>query len=166
MAKDGDVESTSAILFGDGRQTGADRPALDAAIEANFRTGGWVPARRFAEDGVIAPHYLNLRETPSTDVSERTRRNVDDSDATLIVFHGSIAGGTKLTWEYATQVGKPCKLADLDHLSELAASEEIRGWLDLLDISILNVAGPRASEDPEIYGCVFRLITSLLNSSK
>jgi hypothetical protein len=149
-----------------GGQTGADRAALDAAIEANFRTGGWVPAGRFAEDGVISPHYLNLKETPSTDVSERTRRNVLDSDATLIVFHGSIAGGTKLTWEYAAEIGKPCKLVNLDHVSEAAASEEIRSWLDLLDISILNVAGPRASEDPEIYVCVFRLITRLLNSSR
>ncbi len=145
-----------------GGQTGADRAAFDAAIEANFEIGGWVPAGRFAEDGVISQRYPNLRETASRDVSERTKRNILDSNATLVVTHGPVVGGTKLTRDYANEIGKPCKLVDLDHTSEAAALEEIRGWIESREISILNVAGPRESEDPEIYQAVFKLITRLL----
>ena len=145
-----------------GGQTGADRAALDAAIEANFQIGGWVPAGRSAEDGVISLRYPNLIETPSSDVAERTRKNVLDSDATLIVSHGSIAGGTKLTMDYANEIRRPLKLVDLDQISEIVAFEEIRKWLETSGISTLNVAGPRASEDPEIYDAVFNLMTHLL----
>ena len=40
-----------------GAQTGADRAALDAAIELGIPHGGWVPKGRLAEDGVIPPRY-------------------------------------------------------------------------------------------------------------
>ena len=145
-----------------GGQTGADRAALDAAMKAKFQIGGWVPAGRSAEDGVISLRYPNLIETPSSDVAERTRKNVLDSDATLIVSHGPIAGGTKLTMNYANEIGRPLKLVDLGQTSEGIAVEDIRSWLETSGISTLNVAGPRASEDPGIYDAVFQLITRLL----
>jgi hypothetical protein len=34
-----------------GAQTGADRAALDAALECGIEIGGWVPKGRKAEDG-------------------------------------------------------------------------------------------------------------------
>jgi hypothetical protein len=40
-----------------GGQTGVDRAALDAALAAGFPCGGWTPADRMAEDGVIPQHY-------------------------------------------------------------------------------------------------------------
>jgi len=36
-----------------GGQTGVDRGALDAALEAGFACGGWCPEGRQAEDGEI-----------------------------------------------------------------------------------------------------------------
>ena len=36
-----------------GGQTGADRGALDAAIEVGIEHGGWCPTGRVAEGGVI-----------------------------------------------------------------------------------------------------------------
>ena len=147
-----------------GGQTGADRAALDAAMKANVQTGGWVPAGRMAEDGEISSRYPNLIETPSSNVADRTRKNVLDSDATLIVSHGPIAGGTKLTKDYANEVGRPLKLVDLDQISEVVAVEEMRKWLETFGISTLNIAGPRASEDPKIYHAVFNLITRLLTA--
>ena len=37
-----------------GGQTGADRVALDVALEYGFEIGGWVPKGRLAEDGPIS----------------------------------------------------------------------------------------------------------------
>jgi len=47
-----------------GGQTGADRAALDIAIEFSVPHGGWVPKGRKAEDGT-APDKYNLREMPT-----------------------------------------------------------------------------------------------------
>ncbi|MEX0610513.1 MAG: putative molybdenum carrier protein, partial [Pirellulales bacterium] len=66
-----------------GGQTGADRAALDFALEHEIAHGGWCPRGRLAEDGPIAPRY-NLQETPSRKYSQRTEWNVRDSDATVI----------------------------------------------------------------------------------
>ena len=47
-----------------GGQTGADRAALDFAIEHGIAHGGWCPKGRMAEDGPIHPSY-HLQETPN-----------------------------------------------------------------------------------------------------
>ena len=44
-----------------GGQTGVDLGALEAALAASFPCGGWCPADRKAEDGVIPAKY---RPTP------------------------------------------------------------------------------------------------------
>jgi hypothetical protein len=63
-----------------GGQTGADRAALDFAIEHGIRHGGWCPKGRLAEDGPIEPKY-ELMETPGEDTIQRTEWNARDSDA-------------------------------------------------------------------------------------
>ena len=45
-----------------GGQTGADRAALDWTIKDDIPHGGWCPAGRRAEDGVIPERY-RLQET-------------------------------------------------------------------------------------------------------
>jgi len=55
-----------------GGQTGADRAALDFAIEHGLPHGGWCPKGRRAEDGTIPDHY-QLKETPSEDYQQRNR---------------------------------------------------------------------------------------------
>ena len=67
-----------------GGQTGADRAALDVALELGLDHGGWVPKGRAAEDGPLPDRY-RVRETPSEDRAERTERNVADVEATLLV---------------------------------------------------------------------------------
>jgi hypothetical protein len=69
-----------------GGQTGVDRAALDAALERGLNAGGWCPRGRIAEDGTIDARYP-LRETAETEPSARTRRNVGDTDATLVLAH-------------------------------------------------------------------------------
>ena len=66
-----------------GGQSGADRAALDFAIEADIPHGGWCPRDRLAEDGPIDARY-RLDETPDRDYVQRTEWNVRDSEGTVI----------------------------------------------------------------------------------
>ena len=133
-----------------GGQTGADRAALDVALECGLEIGGWVPRGRLAEDGPIAARYTGLRETESADPAVRTARNVRDSDATLILSHGPLTGGSLFTMQTAGKLGRPALHVDLTGKSDAAAAAEIRAWLMTVRPNILNVAGPRASGDPTI----------------
>src|SRR5690349_20784185 len=96
-----------------GGQTGADRAALDVALEHGFEIGGWVPNGRLAEDEPIPNSYANLLEADSTDPSARTILNVRDSDATLIVSHGPLQGGSLLTLQESLKLGRPVLHIDL-----------------------------------------------------
>ncbi|HUA65215.1 MAG TPA: putative molybdenum carrier protein [Alphaproteobacteria bacterium] len=80
-----------------GGQNRVDRAALEWAIENGVPHGGWCPKGRPAEDGII-PSKFHLEETESEDYSVRTRRNVQDADATVILSaRKSMSGGTPQT---------------------------------------------------------------------
>lgn len=132
-----------------GGQTGADRGGLDAAVILGLDHGGWCPRGRRAEDGCIPPGY-GLRETASRDYAVRTEMNVIDSDATLIIGRGRLAGGSALTARLSAAHGKPWLRVDLDTMSAGDAARRVRAWLGGLAVSVLNVAGPRESERPGI----------------
>jgi hypothetical protein len=142
-----------------GGQTGVDRAALDAALEAGISCGGWCPRGRRAEDGRLSDRYP-LRETPSESYAQRTEWNVRDADATVILTRGALGRGTALTEKCAKRLGKPCLLI---YLGDIPKSADILDWLRDHDVNVLNVAGPRESEAPGIYreafsflSCVFR----------
>jgi len=141
-----------------GAQTGADRAALDAALELGIPSGGWVPKGRQAEDGIIPPHYPNLTETPDAAVEMRTEWNIRDSDATLILSHGPLDGGSLYTRIKAGELGKPWLHIDLSETGTEPASKTVNRWLSEVRPRILNVAGPRASKDPFIYEKTLELL--------
>jgi Circularly permutated YpsA SLOG family len=143
-----------------GGQTGVDRAALDVALGMGLNCGGWCPKGRRAEDGPI-PNRYPLVETSSATYSQRTKRNVRDSDATLILSCGPPRGGTLLTQRTADERNKPCLLVDLD---APAAVDTIRAWLSEQPIRILNVAGPRESQSPGITLQATRVLHECLTS--
>lgn len=134
-----------------GGQTGADRAALDFALHLGIECGGWVPNGRMAEDGVIPACYPNLVETESDDPNIRTEFNVRDSDSTLLITRGLPVGGSAFTVEVAMRLGKPVFHVDLNRESMDQVVPQVCRWLQDLHPAILNVAGPRASEDHDIY---------------
>jgi Circularly permutated YpsA SLOG family len=74
--------SGSPITIVSGGQTGADRAALDWALDRNVECGD--DARiAGAEDGPIDPK-CPLKETPSASYLQRTKWNLRDSDATVL----------------------------------------------------------------------------------
>lgn len=137
-----------------GGQTGVDRAALDAALEAGLQVGGWCPAGRRAEDGRIPDRYP-LRETPTAEGAERTEWNVRDSDGTLVLFAGPLRGGTELTVQLAHRLGKPLLVVDLARGEDPA---ELARWITVLGIRTLNVAGPRESDSRGTYAAALALL--------
>ena len=144
-----------------GGQTGVDRGALDAALDAGFPCGGWAPEGRIAEDGPLAERYP-LRELPGKGYEKRTLQNVLDSDGTAILYFGALEGGTRLTMEYCVEHGKPCELLNAERLSSGEAARELLAFVAGNDISLLNVAGPRASKWREAHAYAHSTIEHLL----
>ncbi len=133
-----------------GGQTGADRAALDWAIVYQIPHGGWCPKGRKAEDGVINPRY-NLTETPSDEYSQRTEWNVRYSDGTVIFsIAKELFAGTLLTAELAEKYQKPC-IHICKEFTNINPVNELLLFISNYKIIILNVAGSRASEEPEVY---------------
>ncbi len=141
-----------------GGQTGVDRAALDCAIALRIPHGGWCPAGRTAEDGRLDDRY-RLVELVSARYDDRTRKNVEDSDGTLILNREALEGGTELTLACAGNSGKPVLAVDLDNPPQ---QQEIRNWLSSNNIKRCNVAGPRESKRPGIYRQAYRYLHSLL----
>lgn len=145
-----------------GGQTGADRAALDFAMEYGFEHGGWAPGGRKAEDGTI-PLLYNLHELTGGDYADRTAKNVLDADGTLIVSHGELTGGSLLTWVVAEKNKKPVLHADMKKLLAFDAAIDIHEWIEAYDIKVLNVAGPRESKDPDIYRATRDLLETVFH---
>jgi hypothetical protein len=74
--------------------------------------------------------------------------NVEDSDGTLILSRGKLSGGTALTESIARQLGKPWLVIDL--VAEFDALP-VEDWIAENRIRILNVAGPRESQQVGIF---------------
>jgi len=146
-----------------GGQTGVDRAALDAALEAGFDIGGWGPPGKVAHDGVIPVRYP-LKATPkehSTDAPDvprslRTRWNVRDADVTVIILPSGVApdAGTDYTIVCAKQMKKPFEITD--PMDEQAVGKIIH-WLQqplskgMKKELIMNIAGPSDVLFPGIY---------------
>ncbi len=143
-----------------GGQTGADRAALDFAIARGYTHGGWAPRGRQAEDGPIPLKY-QLTALATGGYRHRTRRNVKDSDGTLILNLGDLAGGSLLTQAFARRLGKPLLVVPLDDGVTRETAARVLAWLREHDIKTLNVAGPRESQRPGIYHLTGELLMAV-----
>lgn len=154
-----------------GGQTGVDQGALEAALALGFEIGGWAPARWLAEKplGAIPEVYrAAMREYPdqgsnAQNYRERTKANVRDSHATLILAERlPLEGGTKLTRDFAVSIRRSHHVVDL---SAANAKEDALTWLrqfDSLGALVLNVAGPRESKSPGIQAKTRAFLSEVL----
>lgn len=143
-----------------GGQTGADRAALDFAIKNGYTHGGWAPLGREAEDGLIPLRY-QLTELADGGYRQRTRRNVQDSDGTLIANLGELEGGSLATQAFAQRLSKPRLVVPLNAGVTDDLVTGALAWLRENGIATLNVAGPRESKRPGIYDQTLRLLTAM-----
>jgi len=139
-----------------GGQTGVDLAALDSAREMGlYEWGGWCPKGRLYEDGQLPDVYFKsdkqncgMREAESSRYSQRTALNVRDSNATIIMRHGLITKGTKLTIRVCRQklrfyvICDPYKVHHVPRVAKFLIEQEV---------GVINVAGPRERSRPGIY---------------
>jgi len=155
-----------------GGQTGVDRAALDAAMSVNIEYGGWCPKDRLDENGKIPEKYKNLTEisgefkNDKENYDARTKRNIKDSDATLIIapkipLPQEIKDGTLLTIEEVVNQKRPYLIIDLSKSID-TNSELVTHWVKENKISTLNIAGPRESTCPGIYQSSLELLLLLI----
>jgi hypothetical protein len=152
-----------------GGQTGVDRAALDAAIRHGIEYGGWCPRGGWAEDlteppGLLA-RYPRLHQTLSANPAERSRWNVRDSEAVLVLLppDRGMSRGTDRTVTEAHRIGRPCFVLHGEHGDRDEQVDHVLAWLARYDITgELDVAGPRESEAPGAYHFATDLLDVLL----
>ena len=153
-----------------GGQTGVDSGALEAAMTLGLDFGGWAPHGWIAEDGTIPAQYRErMQEYPSMgnrtqDYRERTKANVRDSHATLILADSlPLSGGTKLTEDTAVAMMKSHKVVAMSAANAKDdALKWLRQFLGMSSALVLNVAGPRESKVPGIQARAKAFLEELL----
>lgn len=140
-----------------GGQTGVDRAALDAALKHRIECGGWCPAGRLDEFGVIPDRYP-VKELEQGSFAERTLQNVKDSEGTVIIYFDKLRGGTEFTLQCCKQLQRPYRLIDAAKTPAEDAGQSVFHFLRENEIEILNVAGPRQSEWPGGYDYAFHAL--------
>ena len=146
-----------------GGQTGVDRGALDFALKWGLKCGGWCPPGRQFEEGRI-PEKYPLREIDGNDYHERTLRNIRDADATLVITAGGrMEEGTRLTLEWAEELGHPFFHLELENITKPddAPIMAAGAWLAGRAVTVLNVAGNRESTSPGIGYSTVRILEKL-----
>ena len=149
-----------------GGQSGVDRAALDAAIEAGIPYAGWCPNGGWAEDMVEPPGvlalYPDLRETPEALPGQRTEWNVRDSDALLVLVDSAglaASKGTNLALSCAEDLNKSHVVIDIDAPDALP---QAKNFLAERAGATLCIGGPRESEAPGIYAKALAFLMALL----
>ena len=138
-----------------------DRAALDVALKHGIECDGWCPAGRLDEFGRIPDRYT-VQELQAGGFDERTMQNVKDSDGTVIIYPGKLAGGTEQTARFCVELQRPHQLIDASKLSAEDGAKLISDFVRENQIGILNVAGSRQSEWADGYDYAFRALDRFL----
>jgi hypothetical protein len=76
-----------------------------------------------------------------------------------VLTWGLATGGTAYTVKVAQQFGKPCKIVDLSKGEDLQA---VLLWAAENGVKVMNVAGPRESNEPGIHGLAVEFLRAVL----
>lgn len=158
-----------------GGQTGADQGGLIGAYRCNVATGGTAP-EHFRTDNGFNPLLEVLGLTPKGSYADRTKKNIQDSEGTVMIVYNPTSPGATLTRRLAREAGKPfLELNIKEPLDACLESPEftpdgvmpalhlhcvtLLEFIEENKISVLNVAGNR-----EIPGANTDSTTMLITS--
>ena len=75
-------------------RSGAEHAALDVAIRLGIGYGGWIPKDVSLPAGMDIDRY-HLIEMPTSDRAETLKKNIRESDVTLMLSHGTLSSRVK-----------------------------------------------------------------------
>ena len=159
--------SSQLLAIVTGGQTGVDRAVMQVALSHGVLhlKRSFCPRNYWAEDEQIpAAYHAYFTPTASADPAERTRRNVEASQATLIISTRKTLPPTTLTAvRHAKGIKQPHKhICSLTYNNDaLAAARDAAAYLPV-PLQCLHVGGPRASEDPQAHDWATQVLTHLI----
>ena len=154
-----------------GGQTGVDQGALDSVFEymtqpnliLKISCGGTAPQGYWTEEGedLDLKEIYGLKQSEEFGYIDRTKRNVIDSDGTLIISSHE-SSGTELTKRMCLYLGKPTFHIQIKQMTyNYSRSKELYDWIVGNNISILNVAGHRESRHVGIEDITKKILMDL-----
>ena len=120
-----------------GGQAGAELAALDVAIELGIPHGGWIPKGRGPENGILPERYP-LSEMLADGCVKGAEQHVLNSDGTLILSHGKLAGRMALTRKLAKKHVRPWIHLEMDIFLVDDAVRIITSWIRRNRIRVLT----------------------------
>ena len=142
----------------------ANTPAAPASASAPAPAAPAAAADQ--SDKPVAASDAPVTELRGAGYDERTRKNVEDSDGTLIVTFGHASGGTAYTIEACEKLARPHLIVDGASVALEEAVRRVVRFVREHSIRELNVAGPRASGEPRAGEYAYALVRALCLESR
>jgi Circularly permutated YpsA SLOG family len=175
-----------------GGQTGVDRGALDAALDLDVECGGWCPEGRLAEDGTIPERYPVIELTDAGYAERTAQNVADSDGTLIISNGELIGGTRETVERCVemgkpylaidcegTQIEEAIELA-VDFIRSLSSRKDTRDAEEVAlklrrrdpsvraglaippGVTVLNVAGPRASQWSEGHALTYQIMSVIL----
>ena len=116
-------------------QTGVELAALDIAIKLGIAHGGWTSRGRHNEDGRL-PEMYRLEETSILGFQEALRKNVSESDGTLVISRGKSTPHTKEAVRTTLELERQLLHVDLSQHPLFEAASLVSSWMAQKHIKI------------------------------
>jgi hypothetical protein len=143
-----------------GSESGVERAALDIAIRMDISHGGWITSWQ-KEEMENRSELYGLREMPNVNYARIAEHNVSESNGVLIISRGELITNAALHRRIAEKIQRPCLYIDLNKTAEFQASEQISAWIIEHRIKILNITGPKESEDNPFYNITCNILETV-----
>ena len=145
-----------------GGKPGVELAALDAAIRLEIPHEGWCYRDRKTDGGVLPERY-NVREIKNPSYFERLKKNIIDSDGTVVLTHGQRTVGSKAVKDLAVNHNKPLLDVNLGERSIDNTVSLIRDWMSNHAMDTIYFTGSKTGLDhgTKIYDEVIQIIRGI-----
>jgi hypothetical protein len=142
-----------------GGRPGAERAALDVAVELGIPCGGAIPPG--AEERELTDRY-GLSELAEGGFDAALEKNVIDSDGTLIISAGRPFGDADHARRLALQHRRQLLHIDAARTDVREAASLARSWIDLYHLKTVHVAGCSADNPIRLSAATLHILSYLL----
>jgi hypothetical protein len=134
-------------------RNGAERAALDLAVELGLSYGGSFPPEAGKESV-----YEGLTPLSGAGRGACLEQNVLDSDGTLMITFGRPGGDTDLARRLSLRHGRQLLHIDAATAGASEAAELIQSWIEVYGIRVLHVTGVDESNSLALYAAAASIL--------